>query len=62
MKKKEPEMKTSDGYTVEPVRFADTNTGPAVTLKLPTKTPGYEIVPLRMPLEVHTNMFMVKKV
>ncbi len=56
---KEPEMKASGGYTEEPVGFAE----PAVTLKLPTKTPGYEIVPLRKPLKVHTNnIFMVKKV
>ncbi len=52
MKKKEPEM-TSYDHTVEPVRFADSDSEPAVTLKLPTKTLGYEIVP---------NMFMVKKV
>ncbi len=56
MNEKEPEMKAGAGYIEEPVEFAtSTNSEPAVTLELPTETPGYTIIPERQPLVVHNN-------
>ncbi len=47
-----PMMKTSADYIEEPLEFADTSTEAAVTLEIPSETPGYRIVPAEMPLKV----------
>ncbi len=45
-------MKTSVDYMEGPVEFNDTSGQAAVTLEVPSETPGYEIIPAKQPLKV----------
>ncbi len=62
MEKSEPGIKTSVASIEEPVEFADSTVEANVTLKFPSDTPGYKIVPAKKPLKVHIQEMLVNEI